>query len=220
MMSRALPPAIKAALLLSGTALLAGCGSSTTTGSVASTPAATETTAASASTLSPTVTHTSATANATSSGQAVGSNGGTPASTTRAAPEPAFTEGQKGAEGLSGAEAILHARGFTAADPSQYHEDQALRVLVGSRTGDQDQAFFFINGRFIGTDAKEPSGDLQVIAQSDTEVTLGYGLYRRGNALCCPAGGVARVRFQLNNGLLITLDPIPPVQSSTAAFRQ
>ena len=180
MMSRALPPAITAALLLSGAALLAGCGSSTTTGSVASTPA----------------------------------------STTRAAPEPAFTEGQQGAEGLSGAEAILHARGFTAADPSQYHEGQALRVLIGSRTGDQDQAFFFINGRFIGTDAKEPSGDLQVLAQSDTEVTLGYGLYRQGNSLCCPGGGTAKVRFQLDNGLLTTLDPIPPVQSSTGAFRQ
>jgi hypothetical protein len=220
MMSRALPPAIAAALLLSGAALLAGCGSSTKTGAVTSTPAGAETTSAETSTPTVTLTSTSATASATSSGSPVGANGGTPASTTRAAPEPAFTEGQKGAEGLTGAEAILHARGFTAADPSEYHEDQALRVLIGSRTGDQDQAFFFINGRFIGTDAKEPSGDLQVIAQSDTEVTLGYGLYRRGNALCCPAGGTAKVRFQLNNGLLTTLDPIPPVQSSSGAFRQ
>jgi len=138
------------------------------------------------------VTTTIATAGASTSGNAVGSNGGTPASTTRAAPEPAFTEGQTGAEGLSGAEAVLHSHGYTAADPSQYREDQALRVLIGSRTGDQDQAFFFINGRFIGTDTKEPSGEIQLIAQSDTEVTLGYGSTARATHSAVPPEGSPR----------------------------
>lgn len=219
MMRRAIPSAIAGAVAVAGAVALAGCGSSATTASVASTPASTAPSTVSTSSSSP-VTTTTATAAASTSATAVGSNGGTPASTTRAAPEPAFTEGQTGAEGLSGAEAVLHSHGYTAADPSQYREDQALRVLIGSRTGDQDQAFFFINGRFLGTDAKEPSGDIQLIAQSDTEVTLGYALYRQGNALCCPAGGIAKVRFQLNNGLLTTLDPIPPVQSSAGLSRQ
>ncbi len=107
-------------------------------------------------------------------------------------PEPAFTEGQAGAEGLSAAEAVLHSHGYAAADPSQYREDQALRVLIGSRTGDQEQAFFFINGRFIGTDTKEPSADIQLIAQSDTEVTLGYGLYRQGNSFVALREGSRR----------------------------
>ena len=218
MMRRAIPSAIAAALFLVAVTGLAACGSSSTTASVAEAPAATSTTTAtSASAQAPVTTATQS----TSAGEpAVGSNGGTAATTTRAAPEPAFTEGQTKTEGLSAAEAVLHTHGFTAAEPSQYHEDQALRVLIGSRTGDQEQAFFFINGRFIGTDTKEPSGDIQLIAQSDTEVTLGYGLYRQGNALCCPSGGVARVRFQLDNGLLTTLDPIPPVQSSSGASRQ
>jgi hypothetical protein len=218
MMSRAIPSAIAAALYVAASAGLAGCGSSTTTGSVAVAPTSTTTTAA--ATQSAPAIVTTATQSTSTGEPAVGSNGGTSASDTRAAPEPAFTEGQTKAEGLGAAEAVLHSHGYTAADPSQYHEGQALRILIGSRTGDQEQAFFFINGRFIGTDTKEPSGDIQLIAQSDTEVTLGYGLYRQGNPLCCPGAGVAKVRFQLDNGLLTTLDPIPPVQSSSGAFRQ
>ena len=60
---------------------------------------------------------------------------------------------------------------------SQYHSSQALRVLVGTRTGSGDgygqQAFFFVNGHYIGTDTKEPSATLKVVSQGDTEVTLG-----------------------------------------------
>jgi hypothetical protein len=115
---------------------------------------------------------------------------------------------------------VVEAHGYTVADPGEYHDGQALRVLIGSRTGDQEQAFFFVNSRYIGTDAKEPSGEIRVIAQSDTEITLGYGLYKPGNALCCPAGGLAKVRFQLNDGLLTTLDPLPPVNSGAGVSRQ
>jgi hypothetical protein len=104
-------------------------------------------------------------------------------------------------------------RGFTPNDSSQYHSDQALRVLVGTRTGSGDgygqQAFFFVNGRYIGTDAKEPSATLKVLSQGDTEVTLGYPLYRRGDPLSSPSGGEAHVTFQLNNGMLVPVGKIP-----------
>ena len=58
-----------------------------------------------------------------------------------------------------------------------------------------------------------------MIAQSDTEVTLGYQLYRPNDALSNPTGGQAVVHFQLNNGKLAALDPIPPADSSTAPAR-
>jgi len=97
-------------------------------------------------------------------------------------------------------------------------------VLVGTRTGSGDgygqQAFFFVNGRYIGTDAKTPSATLRVSSQNDTEVTLAYPLYRKTDALCCPGGGTAHVHFQLNNGKLMPLDPIPPASSSTGLSRQ
>ena len=195
--------------------LLEGCGSSTKTVSVAGTPS----TAQGTYTATAPVVSATETATSTSTSGPAGT-GGAAAPETHTAPEPAFTEEQTTTGGLGGAEAVLSKHGYTAADPGEYHENQALSVLVGSRTGDQEQAFFFLNGRYIGTDTKEPSGDIQVLSQSDSEVTLGYGLYKPGNAMCCPAGGVAKVTFQLNNGQLTTLNPLPPVTSSTGPSRQ
>jgi hypothetical protein len=118
----------------------------------------------------------------------------------------------------------VRARGFTPNNTSDYHPSQTLGVLIGTRAGSGDgygqQAFFFVNGRYIGTDASEPSATLRVASQGDTEVTLAYPLYRKGDPLCCPGGGQALVRFQLNNGKLAPLEPIPPSSSSSALSRQ
>jgi hypothetical protein len=59
-----------------------------------------------------------------------------------------------------------------------------------------------------------------VVSQGDTEVTLAYPLYRNGDPLCCPGGGQALVPFQLNNGKLAPLEPIPPSSSGSALSRQ
>jgi LppP/LprE lipoprotein len=203
---------------LSGVALLGACGSATKTVSVAGKPPASQSTGATGQ-------GTSGTSPAAPSSPAqTTTNGGTTAPpNTRSAPEPAFTR-EAATEGLSGATAAVRARGFTPNNTSDYHSNQALRVLVGTRTGSGDgygqQAFFFVNGRYIGTDSKEPSATLRVVAQSDTEVTLAYPLYRKNDPLCCPGGGQARVRFQLNNGKLVALDPIPPASSSSGLSRQ
>jgi hypothetical protein len=120
--------------------------------------------------------------------------------------------------------ATVEAHGYTANDPAEYHPSQTLGVLIGTRTGSGDgygqQAFFFVNGRYIGTDASASSAKVRVVAQGDTEVTLAYPLYRAHDALCCPGGGEARVRFQLNNGRLVPLDPIPPASSTGGLSRQ
>lgn len=142
----------------------------------------------------------------------------------RSAPAPAFTGGAQSSEGLDGALSVLSARGFTAADTSTYHQQQTLRVLIGTRSGSgggrAQQAFFFEDERYLGTDASEPSAAIKVASQGDTEVTLVYALYRPHDDLCCPKGGEATVRFQLDNGRLQALDPIPPVASVTAAGRE
>ena len=90
---------------------------------------------------------------------------------------------------------------------------------TGSGDGYGQQAFFFVNGRYIGTDTSQPSAKLRVASQNDTEVTLEYPLYRKNDPLCCPGAGVARVRFQLNNGRLSPLDPIPPASSQSGVSR-
>ncbi len=184
-------------------ALLGGCGAATKTVSVASAPPAQST---GTTTTRPTTTTTS-----TSTTPTTTSGAPTP-TTTRTAPEPAFTHPSAGstAEGLSGAEAVLQAKGFTASATSDYHANQTLRVLVGTRTGGSgQQAFFFVGNRYIGTDAKRPSAQVRVLSQGDTEVTLAYSLSGSTGA----SAGQANVRFQLDNGKLVPLDSIPPESS-------
>jgi hypothetical protein len=190
---------------------LGACGSGTKTVSVAGGPATTSSQPAQTSTST-----------GSASKPASPGNGGA-STTTRTAPEPAFTEQEHKSEGLSAATAVLQGRGYTPTHTSDYHPKQALQVLVGMHIGSGDgygqQAFFFVNGRYLGTDASAPSATLRVVSQSDTEVTLAYPLYRGNDALCCPSGGQRNVRFQLNNGKLTALDAIPPLRSKTALSR-
>ena len=194
---------------------LGACGSGTKTVSVGSAPATPQTRPAQT---------TSSPAKSPAPGTSAPGNGGSHASEgTRSAPDPAFTEQERAGPGLSAATAVLRARGFTPAHTADYHPHQALEVLIGMRTGSGDgygqQAFFFVNGRYIGTDASQPSAALRVVSQGDTEVTLAYPLYHPRDPLCCPGGGQAKVRFQLNNGKLTALDPIPPLASKTGLSR-
>lgn len=222
------------AALATGAIALAGCGESTETVSVSSAPTSTgtqaRTSAASGSTSTHSTTPTTATGATGATGPASGS--ATP-STTRTAPAPAFAEqerakttgaGGTSAEGAEGAAAVVREHGYLANNTSEYHPNQTLRVLIGtgerSNDGYDKRAFFFLDGRYIGTDASTPSAQVSVVSQGDTEVTLAYSLYRPHDALCCPSGGQAKVTFQLNNGKLAPLQPIPPAQSSTGLSRQ
>ena len=209
---------VLAAIALAAAAALAGCGSSTTTVTAASTPsqpASTSTAPAStgtaASTTAPATTTTSPT------------GGAAAPTTTRTAPEPEFAQQQTQSEGVAGAEAKLRSLGYTANNPSEYHPSQTLKVLVGTRTGSGDGygqlAFFFVGSHYIGTDVKVPSAKVAVLSQSESEVVIAYPLYRHGDPLCCPGAGQAKVHFQLNNGRLQPLDPIPPAYSVSGVSR-
>ena len=210
--------------------ILAGCGGGTQTVSASSEPqAAAETNGTTGGTGTKPSTATAKTP------ATVPSAGASTPATTRTAPEPAFAEAGKGSggnggtssaggEGLAAAEATVRGQGYTVDDPSDYKPNQTLKVLIGtgahSNDGYDKRAFFFLDNKYIGTDASAPSAQVSVAAQNDTEVVLAYALYKPGNPLCCPAGGQAKVRFQLNNGQLTPLDPIPPVSSTTGPSRQ
>ena len=86
----------------------------------------------------------------------------------------------------------------------------------GSRADGGEKAFFFVDGRFIGTDTTVPSTNVTVVDTSDTQVTLGYQLVHVNGS---PAG-VAQVRYALNNGMLAPLDPIPSASPSAAVSRR
>ena len=109
---------------------------------------------------------------------------------------------------------MLRARGYTPASTSDYHPTQALRVLIGIRAGSGDgygqQAFFFVNGRYIGTDASDPSAALRVVTQSDTSVTLAYPLYRNGD----PSASILTAELLKAPGV-----PDPPRHGVAVSFR-
>jgi LppP/LprE lipoprotein len=203
--------------LAAGTLMLAACGSQAKTPTLAPAPAR------SLPTTSQTTPPSRPAATGTSTAP-VTPSGGSEASSTRSAPEPAFASPPAQGEGLSAASATVRSLGYTPVSTSDYHPTQTLRVLTGTRAGSSDghaqQAFFFVDGRYIGTDSREPSAMLTVVSQGDTEVTLAYALYRPGDAPCCPGAGQARVRFQLDNGKLAALDPIPPAHSSAGTSRK
>jgi hypothetical protein len=232
MMRRALPLACALALGAVG-GVLGGCGGGTQTVTLPGAPttsagtqvgARTSSTASTASTparATPTTTTTTTTGASSTTAQ--------PASTTRTAPAPAFVHGGASAGQTPSAEAtaaaaVVAAHGYTAGDLSDYHPNQTQRVLIGTRTGDADpyneRAFFFLGSHYLGTDSTEPSASVDVAGQSDTEVTLTYALYRAHDSLCCHSGGYATVHFQLNNGQLVPLDPIPPASSASGLSRQ
>ena len=204
------------ALLVVCAAAISGCGGSgAKTVTAASSPPGGQTNTSQSTTPSTAATTTDTRASGTSTSSTT---------TTRTAPEPAFTEQEARAPDSAGAAAaVVRANGFTPNSLSDYHAGQTLRVLVGTRTGSGDgfgqRAFFFLDGRYLGTDTKEPSAKLSVVSQNDTEVVIAYPLYRHSDPLCCPGGGQAVVHFQLNNGKLAALDRIPPANSSTGLSR-
>jgi LppP/LprE lipoprotein len=196
--------ALSAAATAWAAATLAACGSGTKTVTVSGAPPASQT--ASTASTSTQTTSTAQTAPTTSTQTQPQT------STTRSAPEPAFAQHETHAEGVGAATATVTAHGYTPNDASQYHSDQTLRVLVGTRTGSSDgydqQAFFFVDGKYIGTDTKDPSASIKVVSQSDTEVTLGYATYAKGAPLSSPSGE-AKVTYALNDGKLVPVDRIP-----------
>lgn len=208
--------------------LLGGCGGGTKTVTVSGAPAATAGGQAGthASSTASTPARTTSTATTTTGTSNAGQQ---PTSTTRTAPAPAFVHGGQSAGQTPSAEAtaasaVVSAHGYTARNLSEYQPNQTLRVLIGTRTGSADGynqlAFFFIGGHYLGTDSSQPSASMRVVSQSDTEVAIAYALYHSHDPLCCPSGGQTTVHFQLNNGQLVPLQPIPPANSSSGLSRQ
>jgi hypothetical protein len=209
-----------AALVAIAALVLGGCGSGSTrtvtvSGSVSPHTTTQRTSTTGTTSSSPTTTTPPSTTTSTNQ------TGG--AEATRTTTAPAFTKESTSAEGVGAAAAVVKAHGYTPSETSTYDPSNTLRVLVGTRTGSSDgygqQAFFFVDGRYLGTDTKEPSASVKVVGQSDTEVTLVYSLYKPGDPLSKPSGGEATVHFQLNNGRLVALNPIPPATSSTGVAR-
>jgi LppP/LprE lipoprotein len=209
--SRSLSLALAVALVGAALAACGGSGTKVVTSSKPPSPLTSGSSTPSTGTVS------SASTSSPAAGAAGGAGtGGTPAqgaARTQTAPAYAHEESSSGA--LAKALETVRAHGYSPSSSTDYHPEQSLRVLVGTRggSGHEQQAFFFLGERYLGTDSSQPSGAVHVVSQGDTEVTLGYSIYGHGDSLCCPSGGEAHVTFQLNNGTLVPVQTIPAASS-------
>ena len=94
----------------------------------------------------------------------------------------------------------MRQQGFTTLKQSDYDPKATLRVLIGRPVGDSAggyRAFFFMQGPFLGNDARANSTKLTVVqGTGKVTVTLSYGVYAPGDR---PASRARRkrVRFRL-----------------------
>lgn len=124
---------------------------------------------------------------------------------------------------LHTAEQLLDEHGYAPLTERDWRPDQPLKVLLGiSRAGGPraEQAFLFVGDRFIGTDTKDPSGQLVVTAQGGDDVTLSYGLYRPSDAIDDPSGGTAEVTYTWTGTRLVPQDPIPTAAQDAPLSRR
>jgi hypothetical protein len=73
---------------------------------------------------------------------------------------------------------------------------------------------FFDRGRYLGSDSKQESIDAQIASSGVETVTVSYRMYSANDPLCCPTGGLTKVRFRLDGQRLVALDPIPPISGA------
>ncbi|KPM50686.1 hypothetical protein ACG83_38495 [Frankia sp. R43] len=134
---------------------------------------------------------------------------------TPAAPAGALTPAQ--------AVQLVRERGYTPMGSSSYEPAWALSAIVGRLTSSVDghpqQAFFFSQGRFVGTDSV-PSANVRWVWSTSDTVALQYDLYRPDDPMCCPSAGAATVRFRWNGTAVQALDPIPTNDWSAPTSRR
>ena len=197
-----------AAVLCSG--LLAACGGgSTNTVSVADTATPAPVTTSSSST-SP-----SSTTTATTTSTSTTTNTSSTSLSTRTQSGPAFVT-TTSAPAANGPDAVVAAHGYAPSSPSTYNPQNTLQVVVATNQLGLQKAFFFVNGRYIGTDTSAASRSVSLVGQSDTEVTLGYALVHPDGS----SAGTAQVSYALNNGQLSPLDPIPTANPTAPVSRR
>jgi hypothetical protein len=125
---------------------------------------------------------------------------------------------------LKTAEARVRSRGYYPTDVSAYDPRASLAAIIGVRMGSADataqRAFFFADGRLVGTDTRNDSSGIRVAAVHPPVIGLAYALYGAKDPQCCPTDGTATVRYRWNGKRIVPLDPVPPSSFSAASSRR
>jgi hypothetical protein len=120
--------------------------------------------------------------------------------------------------GYARAAAVVRSHGYLPNDSSEWTPGSPLSALTATARASADgyaqRAFFFVRGRYVGTDARGPSAQVREVWSAGDTVALLYLLYRSRDPLCCPTGGGSIVRFHWNGRRLAPLDRIPPASGA------
>ena len=89
-----------------------------------------------------------------------------------------------------------------------------FNALYGNcRAGDgtDRHVWFFLSGRYIGSDTSRPFASRGIFGvwRDETVIAFMYVLYRANDPNCCPTGGGKIVRFRLKDDHVLRLDPLP-----------
>jgi LppP/LprE lipoprotein len=88
-----------------------------------------------------------------------------------------------------------------------------LHALLGDQeaggSGLPLHVFFFLGGRYLGTDTSEPSEGIRIAWAGTSTVGVEYTIWKKSDAHCCPTGGHRLVRYHWTGTKLVPLDPIP-----------
>jgi len=185
-----------------------GCGSSKKSVAVIT---ETQTVTVGTHTTTTTTTHAATTPAGTHTSTQTDGSGGV------SAPESAGGSGQGSA--LSAAEKTVQSKGYAPTVTFGYDPKNTLGVIIASGPQKQMQAFFFVNGRYIGTDTKDPSAGITLLGHDDTSATLGYAVYGPNDNLCCPVKTV-KVTYALDNGKLEPQNDIPSASPDAPLSRR
>lgn len=94
-----------------------------------------------------------------------------------------------------------------------------LNALYGNckaADGHDQHIWFFVKGRFVGTDAAQSSAEVTGLWGDGRTLAFLYVLYRATDALCCPTGGGRIVRFRWNGKRVVALDKLPALSTSAS----
>jgi hypothetical protein len=103
-------------------------------------------------------------------------------------------------------------------DASMWEHGARFNALFGNcraADGHDQHVYFFDHGRLVGSDGLGTSSEVLGLWRDRTTFAFMYVLYRPIDALCCPTGGGAIVRFRWNGRRFQPLDKPPPRQNGT-----
>jgi hypothetical protein len=116
---------------------------------------------------------------------------------------------------LTAALAFVNARcpaSYREISKSMWMQRTKFNALYGNcRAGDghDRHVWFFVSGRFVGTDASHSSPEIFGLWRTADTLAFMYVLYRPRDPNCCATGGGKIVRFRWTGGRVEPLDHVP-----------